>query len=294
MLSRFLFPAAFFLLLLLPAGCARPPARMPLEQVSQPPPPQVSAYVPKKVYALDFTTAWEGTLRSLRETNMPLTVQDREKGILRTDYIKGTEIFRLEKAFSTRYKYNIILFRESNKRTVLNVRCLYEIKEKSGQSFRYANDLFPDEVIVLEKELYRIIEPTLSREEASRTAGSQAKEKEAVSVPAIPAASKPQETPPGSSPKAPGPPPPAREVTPIPPRTEQTTKAVSPPPKTFFVTKKNTHLREQPSTHSKIILTLKPGRKVEKIGESGNWVRVKIWETTTGWILKDLLQEAPP
>jgi hypothetical protein len=224
---------------------------------------------------------------------MPLTAQDRDKGILRTDYIRGTEIFRMEKAFSTRYKYNIILFRESEKRTILNVRCLYEIKEKSGQSFRYANDLFPDEVIALEKELYRIIEPTLSREEASGTAGSQAKEKEAVSVPAIPVASKPQETPPGSSPKAQGPPP-AREVTPIPPRPEQTRKAASPQPKTFFVTQKNTNLREQPSSHSKIILTLKPGRKVEKIGESGNWVRVKIWETTTGWILKDLLQEAPP
>ncbi|MGE5254835.1 MAG: SH3 domain-containing protein, partial [Planctomycetaceae bacterium] len=223
-----------------------------------------------------------------------LTVQDRDKGILRTDYIKGTEVFRMEKAFSTRYKYNIILFRESEKRTVLNVRCLYEIKEKSGQSFRYANDLFPDEVIVLEKELYRIIEPTLSREEASGTAGPQAGEKEAVSVPGVPAAPKPQETAPGSSPKAQGPPPPAREVTPIPPRPEQTRKAVTPQPKTFFVTKKNTHLREQPSTQAKILLTLKPGRKLEKIGESGNWVRVKIWETTTGWILKDLLQEIPP
>ena len=67
-----------------------------------------------------------------------------------------------------------------------------------------------------------------------------------------------------------------------------------PQPKIFLLTKKNANLRERPSTQSKILLTLKPGRKVEKIEESGNWVRVRIWETTTGWILKDLLQEAPP
>jgi hypothetical protein len=324
MTPRFLFPAAFFLLLL-QMSCAGPPMRMPPEKAPRPLQPQVSDYVPKKVYDLGFIPAWEITLQSLRETNIPLTTQDRDKGIIRTDYIKGAEIRRLEKAFSTRYKYNIFLFRESEKRTVLNVRCLYEIKEKSGQSFGNANDLYPDEVIVLEKELYRIIESTLNRAEASRPPGPKAEEREKApapqapsptaswpvfppeaargkepsspppaSAPAIPEVSKPKGTPPVSSREAQASPPPAKEVTPILHRPEQTTKAVPPNTKIFLVTKKNANLRERPSTQSKIILTLKPGRKVEKIEESGNWVQIRIWETTTGWILKDLLQEAPP
>ena len=324
MTFRFLFPAVFFLLLL-QMSCAGPPARMPAEEAPRPLPPQVSDYAPKKVYALGFTPAWEMTLKSLRETNIPLTVQDRDKGIIRTDYIKGAEIRRLATAFSSRYKYNIFLFRESEKRTVLNVRCLYEIKEKSGPFFGYANDLYPDEVIVLEKELYRIIESTLSRAEASSPPGPKAEEKEMApappapsptaswpvfppeaarvkepssppppSVPAIPESSKPRGKPPGSSREAQTSPPPAKGMTPIPAPPERTAKAVMPQSKIFLVTKKNANLREQPSTQSKILLTLKPGRKVEKIEESGNWVRVRIWETTTGWILKDLLQEAPP
>jgi len=324
MTLRFLFPAVFFLLLL-PISCAGPPARMPAEEAPQPLPPQVSDYVPKKVYDLGFIPAWEMTLQSLRQTNMPLTVQDRDKGIIRTDYIKGAEIRRLATAFSTRYKYNIFLFRESEKRTILNVRCLYEIKEKSGPSFGYANDLYPDEVVALEKELYRIIESTLSRAEASSPPGPKAEEKAEApapqaqspaasapvfppatagvkeppspspkSVPGMPESSKPKGTPPVSSREAQTSPPPAKGGTPVPAQPERTAKTVTPQSKIFLVTKKNANLRERPSTQSKILLTLKPGRKVEKIEESGNWVRVRIWETTTGWISKDLLQEAPP
>ena len=258
MMTRFLFPAALFLLLL-QMSCAARTFRPAPEKNPDPPLPQVSDYVPRKAYDLGFFSAWEGTLRSLREANMPLTVQDRERGTIRTDYIKGAEFLRLETVFSSRYKYDIHLARESETRTGLNVRCFYEIKEKKGRSFGSANDLYPEEVDGLEKELYRIIESTLSRAEASRPARPKAQEKE----------------------KAP---PVARQVAPVP----------SSSPKTFLLTKKNAHLREGPSPESKIILTFKPGRKVEKVEESGNWVRVKIWETTIGWVLKDFLEEAPP
>ena len=210
MTPRFLFPAVLFLLLL-QMSCAGPSMRMPAEEAPQPLPSQPPDYVPKKAYDLGFIPAWEGALQSLRETNIPLTTQDRDKGIIRTDYIKGAEIRRLEKAFSTRYKYNIFLFRESEKRTILNVRCLYEIKEKSGQSFGNANDLYPDEVIVLEKELYRIIESTLSRAEASRPPGPKAEEKEKAPAPQAPSptASWPVFPPETARVKAPSSPPPA-------------------------------------------------------------------------------------
>ncbi len=268
MMTRFLFLAAL-LLLLLQMSCAKPPVQISPQKAPEPIQPQVSDYDPQKVFNLGFISAWEGTLQSLRETNMPLTVQDRDKGIIRTEYIKGAEVRRLFKTFSTRYKYDILLFRESEKKTALKVRCFYETKEKNGLSFENANDLYPDEVIGLEKELYQIIESTLRRAEASRPAGPRAEAKE----------------------KAP---PHAKEVAPIPSSSEQAAKGMQPQPQIFLITKKSTHLRAQPSTQSKIILTFKPGRKVEKIEESGNWVKVRIWETTTGWVLKEFLAEAPP
>ncbi len=268
MMTRLLSPAAFFLLLL-QMSCAGSPLRVAPERAPEPLPPQVSADLPNKVYDLGFIPAWEGTLQALRETNMPLTEQDRDKGTIRTDYIKDADFNRLDKVFSTRYKYDIFLIRESERRTGLNVRCLYEIKEKDGHSFGNANDLFPDEVISLEKELYRIIESGLRQAEASKAAGFKAEEKEKS-------------------------PPPAKELAPIPSPAGQKAEAVRPQPEIFLLTKKNAHLRERPSNESKTILVFKPGRKVEKIEESGNWVRVRIWKTTTGWVLKDFLEEAPP
>ncbi len=257
MMTRFLFLAVLFQFLL-QMSCAGPPMQILPEKAPEPLQPQVSDYAPKKVHNLGFNSAWENTLQSLRETNMPLTFQDRDTGIIRTDYIKGAEFGQLGKAFSSRYKYEILLFRESATKTRLKVRCLYETKAKNGPSFESANELYPDEVIGLEKELYRIIESTLGRAEAPSSAAPQAEEKA-----------------PRSSP-------------------EQAAKAVQPQSQIFLITKKSAHLRAQPSTQSRIILTFKPGRKVEKIEESGNWVKVRIWETTTGWVLKDFLEEAPP
>ena len=269
----------------------------------------------------------------MRETNMPLALQDREKGILRTEYIKGPDIRRPEKALSTRYKYNLFFFKESERRTILNVRCLYEIKERSAPSFGNANDLYPDEVISLEKDLYRVIESSLLPLEASQRAAPRGKdrsqapassspasaasgpvpsperprEKEAIIFPPpsaapVPAAPKPQGTPASPTPpsreiQVASPPPassPTKERVPGAARPEPAAKAVSPKPRIFLITKRNANLREGPSDQSKIILTLKPGRRVEKIGDSGNWVQIRIWETTTGWVQKELLQEAPP
>ena len=331
-MARSLFPTVILLILLL-ASCAGPP--LPTASPKAPGADSLPAsdYVPKKVYDLEFSAAWEGALKALRETNMPIALQDREKGILRTDYIKGPEIQRKEKALSTRYKYNLFFFKESERKTILNVRCLYEIKEKTAPTFGSANDLYPEEVITLEKDLYRILESSLLPLEASKRAGPRredrgktqtspspsaavslpgpssegSKEKEAIIFPpppaaAVPAVPKTKETP--APPPAPSreiqvasPPPapsPAKEVAPGAPRREPGAKVISPKPKIFLITKMNANLREEPSPQSKIILNLKPWRKVERIGESGNWVQIRIWGTTTGWLQKELLGEAPP
>jgi SH3-like domain-containing protein len=117
--------------------------------------------------------------------------------------------------------------------------------------------------------LYRIIESTLLRAEASGPAAPKAEEKEKVPLS-------------------------AKQVVPIPSSLEQAAKGAQPRSKIFLITKKNASLHDRPSTQSKLMLIFKPGRKVEKIAESGNWVQVRIWETTTGWVLKDFLEEAPP
>jgi hypothetical protein len=86
-------------------------------------------------------------------------------------------------------------------------------------------------------------------------------------------------------------PPPSKELTQIIPKAKPKARSLDHEPRIFLITLKNTPLREKPSRKSKIIETLKKGRKVEMIGESGNWVKVKIWETTIGWTSKDLLRE---
>jgi len=53
-------------------------------------------------------------------------------------------------------------------------------------------------------------------------------------------------------------------------------------------------LREEPSTNSKIILVLKKGREVEKIGGAGGWVNVKLPWGDSGWIKAELLREISP
>jgi hypothetical protein len=331
-MARF-FSSTVILLILLQAGCAAPPYPMASPKAPGADFSPASDYVPKKAYDLEFSAAWEGALQALRETNMPLALQDREKGILRTEYIKGPDIQRLQTALSTRYKYNLFFFKDSERRTILNVRCLYEIKERSAPSYRDASDLYPDEVIAQEKDLYRVIESSLLPLEASGRAGPRGGEKAKIpaspapsvaasgpvpssegpkkkktvifpppSTAAVPAAPRPKETP--APPPAPSreiqvasPPPapsPAKEAAPGAPRPEPGAKAISPKPKNFLVTKVNANLREEPSPQSKIILTLKPGRKVEKIGESGNWFQIRIWGTTTGWLQKELLGEASP
>ncbi len=288
-----------------------------------------SEYTPKKIFDLDFPSAWEKTLQGLKEKNIPVILQDKEKGIIRTDYQTGSDRHHLGRAISSRHKCSIFFFQEGEKKTILNLRCLYEIKETSGKAYVDASSFFPDETVALEKELYRTIESSLLPKQVSRPTSPRTEEshpvlsahQNPVNLPPVAQASpetsrlketlpapsvstpqapvdlmtpKPQETPtPLPTPHIEAqltPPPPAREVTPITPKVEPKARVLGYEP-IFLVTKKKAPLREKPSSKSKIIETLKKGRKVEKIGESGNWVKVKIWETTIGWTTKDLLQE---
>jgi adenine deaminase len=54
-----------------------------------------------------------------------------------------------------------------------------------------------------------------------------------------------------------------------------------------------TKMRAEPNLTSKVVLVLKKGRKVEKLGESGEFVRVKLSWGDSGWVLNRLLEPAP-
>jgi len=317
------FFVTLLLLLFLQGGCAGP-------SVKTTPVSRDSDLTPKRVFDLDFPSAWEGTLQGLKEKGFPVVLQDKEKGIIRTDYQAGTDTQHLGRSTSSRFKYSIFFFKEAEKKTIVNLRCLYEIKDRSGMSYTNANSIFPDEVVALEKELYKTIESFLLPKEASRLTSPGTEEtRPMISTPQSPASPlpmaqippetlKPKEPPPAPSvstsqapvehaapqpkkipplPSAPpkeaqlNSPPPAKEVTQIIPQAVPKARALDYEPKMFLITQKDTPLREKPSSKSKIIETLKKGRKVEMIGESGNWVKVKIWETTLGWTLKDFLRE---
>lgn len=93
---------------------------------------------------------------------------------------------------------------------------------------------------------------------------------------------------------------PAKPLTPVtgsaPPgavRTEPVpTTAGDKPAETNLILLKNSNIRTEPNTKSKIIATLRKGEKVVKIDESGKWFNVRLPTGETGWVLKTLVKEA--
>lgn len=63
-----------------------------------------------------------------------------------------------------------------------------------------------------------------------------------------------------------------------------------PPSLKNLVVKKKSNLREKASIKSKVISRLKKGEKLEILGRSGDWFRVKSPSGLTGWIFKTLVR----
>ena len=61
------------------------------------------------------------------------------------------------------------------------------------------------------------------------------------------------------------------------------------PPVIYLLTIKNSNVRTAPNTKSQIITTIKKGIKLEKIGESRDWFKVKLSSGETGHIYKPLV-----
>lgn len=59
----------------------------------------------------------------------------------------------------------------------------------------------------------------------------------------------------------------------------------------YLIVLKSTKLRSDANTKSKTIKNLKKGEKIEKLMESGNWIKVKLLSGETGWVHKSMVKE---
>ena len=83
-------------------------------------------------------------------------------------------------------------------------------------------------------------------------------------------------------------------ISPSPPPT--TTKSEPKKPSAIYlITLKNSNIRTKPTTKSQIIATIKKGTRIEKIGESRDWFKIRLPSGEIGHVYKPLATtEAPP
>ena len=92
---------------------------------------------------------------------------------------------------------------------------------------------------------------------------------------------------------------PAKETAPATILVPKEAKAAEPTPTSgsspkVLVVIKTSHMRVKADNKSKVIHILKKGEKVEYLGQSqaGDWINCKLASGLTGWVFKDLVQEA--
>ena len=124
--------------------------------------------VPRRVYALDFDSAWSRILEALEKNRIPMQLIQKKTGMMKTGYQNGADRFLLREVFATRYKFTILVLSQDPQNTIINIRCVYEIRKKSGGAFAEATTLVPQEVESLEKKMYLLIEPTLRPHEGQQ------------------------------------------------------------------------------------------------------------------------------
>lgn len=245
-------------------GCATSAEKRAEVQVPEP------AYQPQRIYPLPFNQAWAGTLEALKEDQVPIQIANKEEGLIRTDYQPAPK--------GMRYKFNIKLSKAPEEKTAIQIRCTYEGKDEKGEykDYTYAS---PRQVVAMEDGLYRRIESVFL---------VKARGKETQETPVAVSAAPPAPTPPPSEPppKVEAPPP----VTAPPPPAEEAKKPAYPPQLayTILVTQKTGLLMSEPSSESAVLMVLKKGLELEKIGETGSWMNVQLESGKKGWVPMDI------
>jgi len=133
------------------------PSSQPTSFVSE----DAAETVPQRVYALDFDSAWRLILEALGKNLIPMQIIQKKNGLMKTGYQNGEDIVLLREIFATRYKFTILVLSQDQQKTIINVRCVYEIRKKTGGSFAEATTLGSQEVRLLERKMYRLIETHL-------------------------------------------------------------------------------------------------------------------------------------
>jgi uncharacterized protein YgiM (DUF1202 family) len=283
-------------------GCAGPAGR-PVTQGEQ------DAYFrPKRVYAVNMNQAWDLTLKAMNREGIPLEMVNRETGVIQTGF----------QTLSTweRNKCDIRFSPETQRKTYIYVRCRYEGRKEATEPFRDFTYSSPRDAMKAEEEMYRKLEPyilpfegtAVAQEEGPakvtpRLAPAPAAEKQAPKAEAAAASTPPGEpkvvaaalaAPPAAAEVKPPPPPsPAPKIEAAPPMA-----MVSPPKSEIkeeaiavtLVTAGPTNVRMAPSTRSKVMTVLPQGERVERIGVSGNWTKIKLPSGEDAWVFSDFLQ----
>jgi len=267
--------------------------------------PQDPYFRPKRVYAVDMNQAWDLTLKAMNREGISLEMVNQETGVIRTDYQNLTAW--------ERNKCDIRFSPEPQGKTYIYVRCRYEGRKDAAETFKDFTYSSPREAMKAEEDLYRRLEPYILPFEKT----SMPQEEAVGKAPARPAPAPAAETP---APKVEAAAPPVaaaaaaapavveRAPEPVPPSPAPAPKAeaaVPPAPipvekpeireETLFkpaMTAAATNVRLAPSTQSKIIAVLPKGERVEKIGESGNWSKIKLPSGVDAWVFTDFLQPA--
>ncbi len=260
---------------------------------------------PKRVYGVDMNQAWDLTLKAMDREGISLETVNHEMGVIQTDYqnLSAWE----------RNKCDIRFSPEPQRKTYIYVRCRYEGRKDAAEPFKDFTYSSPREAMKAEEDLYRRLEPYILPFEKT----SMPQEEAVGKAPARPAPAPAAETP---APKVEAAAPPVaaaaaaapavveRASEPVPPSPAPAPRAeaaVPPAPipvekpeireETLFkpaMTAAATNVRLAPSTQSKIIAVLPKGERVEKIGESGNWSKIKLPSGVDAWVFTDFLQPA--
>ena len=275
---------------------------------------------PKRVYAVEMNQAWDLALKGLNREGIALETVNHEMKVIRTEY---QDLSAWE-----RNKCDIRFSPEPQRKTYIYVRCRYEGRKDAAEPFKDFTYSSPRETMKAEEDLYRRLEPYIlpfektfmAQEETPDKATAKSAPAPAAETPvpkaeaaapavaaaaAVPAAaaSKAETVSPTSSPMAA-----ERAPEPVPPSPASAPKAEAAAPpgpipgekpeireETLSIpvmTAGPTNVRLAPSTQSRIIAVLPKGERVERIGESGNWSKIKLPSGVDAWVFTDFLQPA--
>jgi uncharacterized protein YgiM (DUF1202 family) len=289
---------------------------------------------PKRVYGVGVNEAWDLTIKALNREGISLEMVNKETGLIRTDYqnLSAWERGKCDLRFSPEpQRQTFIYIRCSYEGRREATEPFQDFTYSSPQeAMKAENELYRKiEPYILPFErvskLPEAVAPRVQPASPPALSGEIPSVKAETAPPAPPAAA-------GGEPRLAVTPPP--KVEPISPRTglvsappaiaEVRPQGTTAPPKretppseaarpsslttitpkraemieksspVYLTIVAEANVRLAPSIQSKIIRVLKKGERVERIGESGVWAKVKLRSGEVAWVHRDFFEEMKP